>query len=123
MKVQPITYQPNFNGKVRCMNCIGIKDGFIKTPEKAQKNRVLDLPSKTWSRLDEMVKNEPFDIFIHPNLNNEAFFNVDAGESFADVLKGIQGKVKVRYDALGALPLAIKDAIRNFEESIKEKKF
>ena len=118
MYTQPITYQPSFNGKIYCMNCIGIKDGFIKLPQKATKNRVLDLPSKTWDRLNRMIEEKPYDIFIHPNANNEEFFNVDAGKSFKNVLEGIQGRVKVRYNALEALPLAIEDAVKNFEEHL-----
>ena len=122
MKIQPIAYQPNFSGKVRCMDCIGVYKELTITPKKIKNNKIVDLPATTWERLNKMVENEPFDVFIHPNKKNEEFFNVDAGKSFDDVLKGIQGKVKVRYDALEALPLAIKDAVRNFEENIKEKR-
>ena len=122
MQTQPITSQLNFNGNIRCVNCTAIKDGVIKKSENTINNKIIDLPSSTWDRMKKMIEKEPFDIFIHPNPKNEEFFNVDAAMSFDEVLKGIQGKVKVKFDALGALPLAIQDAIRNFEANIKEKK-
>ena len=90
----------------------------MKIPENATKNRVFNLPTATWERLNEMVEKKPYDIFIHPNTKNEEFFNIDAGKSFKNVLEGIQGRVKVKYDTLEALPLAIEDAIRIFEEHL-----
>ena len=118
MYVQPNKYQPGFNGRIHCVNCIKSQNSKIKSCQGAAKNQVIDLPSNIWKKLNEMVAEEPYDIFIHPNLHNEEFFNVDAGVDFSNVIKGIQGKVKVKYDALDALPLAIKDAIKSFEDSL-----
>ena len=119
MLIQPVTYQPNYKGKLKGMNGVMIlKDSYWDIPAGMDAHYCFELPDNLVNKMRNMVKEKPYDVFVSPNKNNLEFVNVDADTSFENVEKGIQGRIKVARDAIMTLPKAIQDAMDLFEENL-----
>ena len=122
MQIQPVNYQPNFNGKLVGKGIMLLKDSHWDVPAGMDKNICLEIPDNLINKLRLMVKEKPYDVFISPNKSNSEYLNVDANTSFEEVEKGIQGRIKVSKNVLEALPNAVQDAMDLFEEHLYDLK-
>ena len=85
MKIQPITTQPKFNGKVVFDN-------------GTTKNITGMFPNVLHRKLDEvamLVQDKPYNVFIFQNKQNPKFYNIAANKSLKDAQNVIGYTVKI----------------------------
>jgi len=113
-------------GKLKGVGVMLLKDSHWVVPNGMDKNLCLELPDNLLNKMRQMVKDKSYDVFVSPNKQNPEFLNIDAGDSFESVQKGLQGRIKVNRNAIEAFPQAIQDAMDIFEEhlaGVKKRKF
>ena len=110
MQIQPITNQPNFNGKFV----------FKERAEKFNKYAPSQI-SKLFNDVTALVSEKPYDIFIWTNKNNPEFYNVAATKTFENAQKIKEYTVKVHSNSiLESMTEAVKDAIEMYEKYISK---
>lgn len=108
MQIQPITNQPNFNGKFV----------FKERAEKFNKYAPSQI-SKLFNDVTALVSEKPYDIFIWTNKNNPEFYNVAANKTFEKAQKIKEYTVKVHSNTLAeSIVDATKEAIDMYEKYI-----
>ena len=108
MQIQPVTYQPNFNGKF-------LFKERVENLNKYSSNQV----RKMFNDVTELISNQPYDIFVWKNKNKSDFYNIAANKSFENAQKIKEYTVKVHSNALAeSLVDAAKEAMEMYEKYI-----
>ena len=107
MQIQPLN-QPNFKGNVY----------FISNYSNRALPALQTAFEKEMPKLNKMIQNKNYNLYITQNKNNMNFFNIDANTSIEEVRKTPQGRVKIFKDAISAATEAAQDAIDLFEEHL-----
>lgn len=109
MRTQPVTNQPNFNGRV--------------VFDKGIHNKLTEsLPPQINTKIKEvanLIEKKPYDIFIFQNGQNPDFYDVAANKSLKKAKNVKEYTVKVQTDImLASLVDAAKDAMDMYEKYI-----
>ena len=107
MQIQSLN-QPNFRGNVYILNRSG-----KKASQAVQSAFEKELP-----KLENLMQDKKYNLYISPNKNNNALYNIDANTSFNKVKEAPQGRVKIFKNAIDAVTEAAEDAINIFEEHL-----
>ena len=109
MKIEKITQQPNFNGKV-ILN-IGTSDSIQKLSPSVVDRR--------FKQIATMIQDKKYDIFISRNKQNPNFFDVAANKTFDEASKIKEYTVKIQKDTLVTSVVdAARDAMEMYEKYI-----
>ena len=106
MQIQPISNKTNFRGKVFCLSNGGLTNStFIESRLEKQ------LP-----KLEKLVKDKPFNLYITPNLMKNILFNVTPAKSFEPILNGERYRINEPYKNSDGIIDAAKEAIDIYEK-------
>jgi len=109
MKIQPITTQPNFNGKVV------FETGTAKTIKTSAPNALYN----KFKEISNLIQDKPYDLFISKNKQNPIFYNIAANKSFKEAQKVKEYTVKIQSDIFTeSIVDAAKEAMNMYEEYI-----
>lgn len=108
MQTQPITYQPNFSGKLV----------FEKALSRETSGTNLD---SAISKVKMLVADKPYDIFVTRNEKHPGFYNVAANKSLKEAKSVKEYTVKIQASIMQASFVdAAKDAIEMYEKYISK---
>ena len=111
MHIQPITNQPNFNGKLI------IDKGIKKTVNKYITNKQLE---PKFQEIAIIMQDKPYDLFVFPSKQNPDFYCVAANKTKKDAKNIKEYTVKIQSSiVLASIVDAAKDAIEMYEKFIK----
>ena len=110
MQIQPVTNQPNFNGKLIFKERAGIYNKYSS-----------EQISKIFNNINDIVSSKPYDIFVWSNKEKPDFYNVAANKSFEEAKRIKEYTVKVHSNAMiESLVDATKDAVKMYEKYISK---
>ena len=111
MQIQPVNYQPNFNGKVV------FEKGTTTDMGKYTSEPIV----KKFKEVATMVSEKPYDIFIMKDLLNDEFYSVAANKSIEEAKKIKEYSVKIRANAFAdSIVSAAQDAMEMYENYISK---
>ena len=119
MRVQSVTSQPNFSGKLTGKGVMILKDSHWDVPEGLDKSIFIELPDNLLNKLRDMVKEKPYDVFISKNKQDANFYNIAANKTFEEAEKIREYTVKVHSNAIKeSIMDAINEAMKMYEKFI-----
>lgn len=111
MRIQPVTQQPNFKGRVV------FERGTTAELTKFMPDSLLQKIKTVAS----IIQEKPYDMYISRNKQNSNFYNVAANKSFKEAEKIKEYTVKVRSDIFAESILdAAKEAMEMYEKYISK---
>ena len=112
MQIQPITHQPNFNGK------LVIRTGKSDSATPFLNDKLLETKFKN---IATILQDKPYDLFIFQNKQNPDFYNVAANKSLKEAKKVKEYTVKIQKNImLTSIIDAAKDAMEMYEKYISK---
>ena len=109
MQIQPVNYQPNFNGKVV------FEKGITTNLEKYTSEPLM----KKFKEVADLVTEKPYDVFIMKDLQNDEFYSVAANKSIEEAKNIKEYSVKIKSNAfVDSVVSAAQDAMDMYEKYI-----
>ena len=110
MQIQPVTSQPNFNGKL-----------VLKEKPENYNKYTSEQILKMFNDVTDIVSEKSYDIFVWNNKDKPEFYNVAANKSFEEAKKVKEYTVKVHSNAMvESIVDAAKDAVKMYEKYISK---
>ena len=111
MQIQPVNYQPNFNGKVVFEN------GTTTNMKKYTSEPLI----KKFKEVATLVSEKPYDVFIMNDTQKDDFYSIAANKSIEDAKKIKEYSVKIRANAFAdSIVSAAQDAMEMYEKYISK---
>ena len=108
MQIQPITHQPNFNGK------LVIEKALTREVSGANLDKAI-------GEVKMLVADKPYDIFVTRNEKHPDFYDVAANKSLKEAKKVKEYTVKIQASIMPASFVdAAKDAVEMYEKYISK---
>ena len=115
MKVNSVSCQ-NFNGRIVFIDNVNVVGKIEKLSET-----IAPIINRDYSKIDDMIADKPYDLFISRPKNLQEFYQVDANTKFENVLsedKSIKGKSSMVYEnRKDRFPTAAIEAMHSFERA------